>query len=42
VEYVEPQRQWEFGRQGILNIRDARVPERMFKTPVSVGARIVW
>jgi hypothetical protein len=42
VEYVEPKPPWEAGRQGILNGRDARMPEHTFKTLVPVVARIVW
>jgi hypothetical protein len=42
VEYVEAKPPWEAGRQGILNSRDARMPEHTFKTPVPVVARIVW
>ena len=42
MEYVEPPPPWEVGRQGILNSREARMPEHTFKTPVPITARIVW
>ena len=42
VEYVEPPPPWEEGRQGILNGREARMPEHTFTTPVPVVARIEW
>ena len=42
MEYVEPPPPWEEGRQGILNAREAQMPEHTFTMPVPVVVRIVW
>lgn len=42
VEYVAPPPPWEAGRQAIINSTGARVPERTFRRPVPIVARITW
>jgi hypothetical protein len=42
VEYVAPPPPWPAGRQAIINSTGARVPERTFRRPVPIVARIVW